>query len=106
MLGLGGEAEHQPRRAGAGAHRAHRHRLDALGQGGRGQRDVVSGGGQLRVQVQARADAPDRRLRQVLGQGGGQRVAAAPVDQPDPAQVPVVAAVGEQFGQGVLLQRR
>ncbi len=53
--------------------------------------------------MQAGRDSRD--LQALTAEGGGQAVPAAPVGEPGPADLPVVAARGDELGQGQLVKR-
>jgi hypothetical protein len=59
--------------------------------------------GKFQDRVQARGDAGDPLA--LPGQGGGQAVPAAAVGEPGPADLPVVAARGDELGQRQLVER-
>ena len=59
--------------------------------------------GQFEDRVHARGDPGDPQA--LTAQGGGQAVPAAAVDEPGPADLPVVAARGDELGQGQLVER-
>src|SRR6266540_3550810 len=74
--------------------------------GGLGDDGGLVDGGRLDVQVHAGGFAADGRLGQVVGQQLEQAVAAAPVAGTVAADVALVAAGGEQLGEGGLLEDR
>jgi hypothetical protein len=109
MPGRAAVADHQARPAAAGwRSRAHSIVLKPVdgqamlaGPGDDGTLDIRSG--KFEYRVQARGDAGD--LQPPAAQGGGQAVPAAPVGEPGPADLPVVAARGDELGQRQLVNR-
>ena len=71
------------------------------GTGDDGTLEVRSG--KFEHRLQARGDSGD--VQALAAQDGGQAVPAAPVGEPGPADLPVVAARGDELGQGQLVKR-
>jgi hypothetical protein len=105
MFGRMAVADHQARPAVVGRRAVLREPLDRhamlAGPGDDGVFGVRSG--KFEDRLQARGYPGD--LQPLIAQGGGQPVPAAPVDQPGPADLPVVAARGDELGQGQLVER-
>jgi len=58
--------------------------------------------GKFEHRMQTGGDPGD--LQALAAEGGGQAVPAAPVGEPGPADLPVVAARGDELGQGQLVE--
>ena len=71
------------------------------GAGDDGTLEVRSG--KFKHRLQAGGDSGD--VQALAAHGGGQAVPAAPVGEPGPADLPVVAARGDELGQGQLVER-
>ncbi len=106
MLGRAAVADHQARPAVAGR-RAFAGAIEfqpvdghamMAGTGDDGTLEARSG--KFKHRMQTGGDSRD--LQALAAEGGGQAVPAVPVGEPGPADLPVVAARGDELGQGQL----